>query len=168
PFGVYLQLGEAEGDEKPKRASLPKNLAPAEVDLKKALALLALPREIGRHPDDGKPITAGIGRYGPYVKHGSTYRSLSEGDDVLTIGLNRAVALVPEAPQHGSAGGGQPGTDPGGAKAGGQGQGRDCDGQKSHGQKGDRQKSRPQEDRRKKACGQEEIHQADRCRQNSG
>src|SRR3546814_10883699 len=57
PFGIYLQLGEAEGDDKPKRASLPKGLAPAEVDLAKGLALLALPREIGSHPEDGKPIT---------------------------------------------------------------------------------------------------------------
>ena len=104
PFGVYLQLGEAEGDEKPKRASLPKTVAPAELDLPTALALLALPREVGAHPDDGKPITAGIGRYGPYVKHGSTYRSLTEGDDVLTVGLNRAVALIAEAPQRRAAG----------------------------------------------------------------
>src|SRR3546814_16652075 len=87
-LGIYLQLGEAEGDDKPKRASLPKGLAPAEVDLAKGLALLALPREIGSHPEDGKPITAGIGRYGPYVKHGSTYRSLPQGDDVVTVGLN--------------------------------------------------------------------------------
>ncbi len=104
PFGVYLQLGEPEGDEKPKRASLPKNLAPADVDLPTGLALLALPRDVGAHPEDGKPITAGIGRYGPYVKHGSTYRSLTEGDDVLTVGLNRAVALIAEAPQRRAAG----------------------------------------------------------------
>ncbi|MEO3429689.1 type I DNA topoisomerase [Pelagibius sp. CAU 1746] len=104
PFGIYLQLGEAEGDEKPKRASLPKNLAPAELDLQTGLALLALPRDVGPHPDDGKPITAGIGRYGPYVKHGSTYRSLTEGDDVLTVGLNRAVTLIAEAPQRRAAG----------------------------------------------------------------
>ncbi len=104
PFGVYLQLGEAEGDEKPKRASLPKNLAPADIDLETGLALLALPRDVGKHPEDGKVITAGIGRFGPYVKHGSTYRSLSEGDDVLTIGLNRAVTLIAEAPARRGAG----------------------------------------------------------------
>lgn len=104
PFGIYLQLGEVEGDEKPKRASLPKNLAPAELDLETGLALLALPREVGTHPEDGKVITAGIGRYGPYVKHGSTYRSLTDGDDVLTIGLNRAVTLIAEAPQRRAAG----------------------------------------------------------------
>src|SRR5512138_3088603 len=124
PFGVYLQLGEAEGDEKPKRASLPKTLAPAEVDIDKGLALLALPREIGAHPDDGKPITAGIGRYGPYVKHGPTYRSLTEGDDVLTIGLNRAVALIAEAPQRGGAAGRQLGSHPEDGKVVSQGKGR--------------------------------------------
>ncbi|WP_422366339.1 type I DNA topoisomerase [Pelagibius sp.] len=104
PFGIYLQVGEPDGDTKPKRASLPKGLSPAEVDLPKALALLALPRDVGPHPEDGKVITAGIGRYGPYVKHGSTYRSLTEGDDVLTIGLNRAVTLIAEAPKRGAAG----------------------------------------------------------------
>jgi DNA topoisomerase-1 len=124
PFGVYLQLGEAEGDEKPKRASLPKSLAPAEVDLDKGLALLALPREIGAHPDDGKSITAGIGRYGPYVKHGSTYRSLTEGDDVLTIGLNRAVALIAEAPARGQSAGRQIGAHPEDGKVVSQGKGR--------------------------------------------
>jgi len=98
PFGIYVQLGEPVEREKPKRSSLPKGLAPSDVTLEKALALLALPREVGPHPDDKEPITAGIGRYGPYVKHGSTYRSLTEGDDVLTIGLNRAVTLIAEAP----------------------------------------------------------------------
>ncbi|MPZ11216.1 MAG: type I DNA topoisomerase [Kiloniellaceae bacterium] len=124
PFGVYLQLGEAEGDEKPKRASLPKNLAPAEVDLDKGLALIALPREIGPHPDDGKPISAGIGRYGPYVKYGSTYRSLTEGDDVLTIGLNRAVTLIAEAPTRGQSAGRQIGEHPEDGKVVSQGKGR--------------------------------------------
>jgi DNA topoisomerase-1 len=98
PFGIYVQLGEPEGKAKPKRSSLPKGMTPDEVSLEKALALLALPREVGRHPESGEAITAGLGRYGPYVKHQSTYRSLSEGDDVLSIGLNRAVALIAEAP----------------------------------------------------------------------
>jgi DNA topoisomerase-1 len=66
------------------------------MDLNKALALLALPRTIGRHPESGEPITAGIGRFGPYIKHGPTYKSLGVDDDVLTIGLNRAVALLAE------------------------------------------------------------------------
>ncbi|HEX6101446.1 MAG TPA: topoisomerase C-terminal repeat-containing protein, partial [Alphaproteobacteria bacterium] len=96
PYGWYVQLGEAQGKEKPKRASLPKGLSPAEIDLHKALALLALPRTVGRHPESGEPITAGIGRFGPYIKHGSTYKSLGADDDVLTIGLNRAVSLLAE------------------------------------------------------------------------
>ncbi|GAB4356997.1 MAG: type I DNA topoisomerase [Kiloniellaceae bacterium] len=124
PFGIYLQLGEAEGDDKPKRASLPKNIAPADVDLQTGLALLALPREIGPHPEDGKPISAGIGRFGPYVKHGSTYRSLSEGDDVLTIGLNRAVTLIAEAPKRGAGGSRQLGAHPEDGKVVSQGKGR--------------------------------------------
>src|SRR5690606_9427727 len=97
PFGVYVQLGEAEGKEKPKRASLPKGLSPDAVGLDTALALLALPREIGTHPDTGRPIIAGIGRFGPYLKHGDTYKSLPPDEDVLTIGPNRAVALLAEA-----------------------------------------------------------------------
>lgn len=105
PYGVYLQLGEAEGKEKPKRSALPKGLAPDDVTLDKALALLALPRTIGSHPDDGEPVLAGIGRYGPYVKHGKTFRSIPADEDVTTIGLNRAVALLAEAPaRRGNAG----------------------------------------------------------------
>ncbi len=93
-FGTYLQLGEGKDGEKPKRSSLPKGLAPADVDLETALKLLALPREIGVHPSDGEPILAGIGRYGPYVQHGRTYANLEDADDVLSVGLNRAVALI--------------------------------------------------------------------------
>jgi len=95
-FGPYLQLGEANNGEKPKRAGLPKGTSPSEIDLAKALALLSLPREVGQHPDDGEPIKAGVGRFGPYVQHGKTYASLEQGDDVLTIGLNRAVTLIEE------------------------------------------------------------------------
>jgi len=96
-FGPYIQLGEAaEKGEKPKRASLPKGVSPDEVDLQTALGLLSLPRKVGLHPEDGEPITAGIGRFGAYVKHGKTYASLEAGDEVLTIGLNRAVTLIAE------------------------------------------------------------------------
>src|SRR5262249_24791319 len=95
-FGPYLQLGEAAEGEKPKRAGLPKGVSPDDIDLDRALGLLALPREIGRHPDDGEPILAGVGRFGPYVQHGKTYANLTAGDDVLTVGLNRAVTLIEE------------------------------------------------------------------------
>jgi DNA topoisomerase-1 len=98
-FGPYLQLGEQskeKGAEKPKRAGLPKGLAPDDVDLERALALLALPREVGKHPEDGEPIIAGVGRFGPYVKHGKTYASLEDGDEVTSVGLNRAVTLIAE------------------------------------------------------------------------
>jgi DNA topoisomerase I len=95
-FGPYVQLGEGVDGEKPKRAGLPKGLAPDEVDLARALALLSLPREVGKHPDDGVPIVAGIGRFGPYVQHGKTYANLEAGDDVLTVGQNRAVTLIAE------------------------------------------------------------------------
>ena len=105
PFGIYVQLGEpGENGEKPKRASLPKGVGPEDVDLELALKLLALPREVGADPESGETITAGIGRYGPYVKRGSTYKSLPNDDEplaVLEIGLNRAVSLLAEAPKRG-------------------------------------------------------------------
>src|SRR5262245_6946744 len=95
-FGPYVQRGEAVNGEKPKRAGLPKGLAVDDVDLTKALGLLSLPREVGRHPEDGEPILAGVGRFGPYVQHGKTYANLEAGDDVLAVGLNRAVTLIAE------------------------------------------------------------------------
>jgi DNA topoisomerase-1 len=95
-FGPYIQLGEASNGEKPKRAGLPKGLSADDVDLDRALGLLSLPRQIGKHPDDGEPIIAGVGRFGPYVQHGKTYANLTNGDDVLTVGLNRAVTLIEE------------------------------------------------------------------------
>jgi DNA topoisomerase-1 len=66
------------------------------MELELALQLLSLPREVGKHPEDGEPIKAGIGRFGPYVQHGKTYASLEAGDEVFTIGLNRAVTLIAE------------------------------------------------------------------------
>jgi DNA topoisomerase-1 len=95
-FGPYLQLGEAVDGGKPKRAGLPKGLSPDDIDLTRALGLLSLPREVGKHPDDGEPILAGVGRFGPYVQHGKTYANLTTGDDVLAVGLNRAVTLIEE------------------------------------------------------------------------
>jgi DNA topoisomerase-1 len=95
-FGPYLQLGEAVNGEKPRRAGVPKGTAPDQIDLQRALALLSLPREVGRHPEDGESIRAGIGRFGPYVQHGKTYSNLDSPEDVFTIGLNRAVTLIAE------------------------------------------------------------------------
>src|SRR5262249_45954854 len=95
-FGPYLQLGEAVEGEKPKRAGVPKGVSPDAIDLTRALGVPALPREIGKHPHGGEPILAGIGRFGPYVQHGKTYANLTAGDEVLTVGLNRAVTLIEE------------------------------------------------------------------------
>ncbi|MFL9823931.1 type I DNA topoisomerase [Rhodoplanes sp. SY1] len=111
-FGPYIQLGEANGGDKPKRAGLPKGTDPGSVDLEMALRLLSLPREVGKHPEDGEPILAGIGRFGSYVQHGKTYANLEPGDDVLAIGLNRAVTLIAEKREKGGKGrrfGGDPG-----------------------------------------------------------
>ncbi len=94
-FGPYVQLGE-NGDEKPKRASIPKGTDPEAVDLEKAIALLSLPREIGLHPESAKPITAGFGRFGPYIQHDGKYASLSSPEEVFTVGINRAVSLLAE------------------------------------------------------------------------
>ncbi|SDD65616.1 type I DNA topoisomerase [Rhodospira trueperi] len=108
PYGLYVQLGEQEqiGETKtgkpkmgpkPPRASLPQGLDAARVDLQVALGLLALPRDVGPHPEDGAMIQAGLGRFGPYLKHNDGYKSLPKDDDpllVLTIGLNRAVDLL--------------------------------------------------------------------------
>jgi DNA topoisomerase-1 len=120
PYGQYVQLGDGNGTgngavhvgeapkakgkgkkkappkEKPKRASLPRGLSPADVTLQTAIGLLSLPRTVGVHPESGEPIVAGLGRFGPYLKHGDAYKSLRGDDDVLTIGLNRAVALLAE------------------------------------------------------------------------
>lgn len=95
-FGPYVQLGEGKDEEKPKRSSIPKGTDIAALDLPMALKLLALPREVGKHPETGEPIKANIGRFGPYVQHEKTYANLDDGDDPLTIGLNRAVTLIAE------------------------------------------------------------------------
>ena len=72
-------------------------MEPKDVDLQKALALLSLPREVGVHPESGEKISAGIGRYGPYLLHQKSYTTIPKEDDVLTIGMNRAVDLIAEA-----------------------------------------------------------------------
>ncbi|MBK9079445.1 MAG: type I DNA topoisomerase [Hyphomicrobium sp.] len=95
-FGPYVQLGEAEGDEKPKRSSLPKGVDAATLDLERALQLLSLPRDVGIHPETATPITASLGRYGPFILHDGTYANLENMEEVFTIGLNRAVTLLAE------------------------------------------------------------------------
>ena len=112
PYGWYVQLGEVEEitvetkgkkpkikKTKPKRGSVPKTMDQALIDLEKALGLLSLPRDVGIHPETNDMITAAIGRFGPYIKLGGTYLSLKGEDDVLTIGLNRAVHLLADAPR---------------------------------------------------------------------
>jgi DNA topoisomerase-1 len=99
PFGPYVQLGEAEGDKKPKRVSVPKNIAPDSVALETALELLALPRDLGPHPESGKKVNAAIGRFGPYVSHDGQFKSIPKDESVFDIGLDRAVALLKEPKQ---------------------------------------------------------------------
>lgn len=97
-FGPYVQLGMSEDKTaKPRRASLLKGMKPEEVTLDMALSLLALPRSLGPHPGTLKEIKAGVGRFGPYVVHDGSFKSLAKTDDVLTIGIDRAVELLSEA-----------------------------------------------------------------------
>ena len=118
-FGAYVQLGEAEVAEpapvpedgakpkkkktadkpkviQPKRSSLPKGWEPASMDLERALKLLNLPRLVGEHPETKTPITAALGRFGPYIKHDNTYANVADIEEVFEIGLNRAVTLMAE------------------------------------------------------------------------
>ena len=94
-FGPYVEMAPPDG-EKPKRSSLPKGWSPASLDLDRALKLLSLPRQVGVHPEDGKTISAGLGRYGPFILHDGTYANVSDIEEVFDIGLNRAVALLAE------------------------------------------------------------------------
>ena len=92
-FGPYVQRGEGKGA---KRSGIPKGWKPEEVDHEKALALLSLPRDVGAHPESGKMISAGLGRYGPFLLHDGTYANLESIEDVFSIGLNRAVTVLAE------------------------------------------------------------------------
>src|SRR6201996_4064318 len=96
PYGLYVQQGENGEDKKvrPKRTSLPRGLDGENLTLDQALGLLSLPREVGIHPETKEAIQAGIGRFGPYVKMGAIFGSLDRDDDVLALGLNRAVDLL--------------------------------------------------------------------------
>lgn len=97
PYGPYVQIDPPEeSKDKPKRQGIPKGVNIADFDLAAALKLLALPRDIGLHPEDKKMIQAGIGRFGPYLKHDGRFKSLKKDDDVMSIGMNRAVELLAE------------------------------------------------------------------------
>ena len=97
PYGPYVEMSPEEGTkDKPKRQGLPKGMEMADVTLEGAVKLLELPRDVGLHPETQKMITAGVGRFGPFVKHNNVFVSIpkSSGEDVLTIGINRAVDLI--------------------------------------------------------------------------
>jgi DNA topoisomerase-1 len=94
-FGPYVET-PVPGEDKPKRSSLPKGWSPATLTLEQASRLLSLPRPVGDHPEDGKPITAGLGRYGPFILHAGTYANVADIEEVFEIGLNRAVVLLAE------------------------------------------------------------------------
>ena len=96
PYGLYVQQGEQVPDSKakPRRTSLPKGMDGDSIDLEAALGLLSLPRTVGIHPETKEEISAGLGRFGPYVKMGGVFASLDRDDNVLAIGLNRAVDLL--------------------------------------------------------------------------
>jgi len=113
PYGFYLQWdggeqvapnptktkGKKAEVAKPKRVAIPRGRSAESITLDDALALGALPRTVGTHPETGKPITAAIGRFGPYVKHESTFKSIGKEDDVLTVTLERALELFNQEPE---------------------------------------------------------------------
>ena len=97
PWGLYVQQGEpdpADKKAKPKRTSLPRGMDGETITLDQALGLLSLPRFVGTHPETGLPIEANLGRFGPYVKMGAIFGSLDKDDDILSVGLNRAVDVI--------------------------------------------------------------------------
>lgn len=97
PYGLYVQQGEPDPNDKkakPRRTSLPRGMDGEQITLEQAVGLLSLPRAVGLHPETREPIEAGLGRFGPYVRMGAIFASLDRDDDVLTVGLNRAVDVL--------------------------------------------------------------------------
>ena len=93
PYGPYVQLGDDSAEKKPKRTSLPRGMKPEQVTLEKALQLLALPRNLGVHPETGKTVAVSIGRFGPYVVHDGNFRSL-DASLLFTVTLGQALELL--------------------------------------------------------------------------
>ena len=93
-YSRYVQLGDNDEDGRAPRGTVPMGMEPDQITPELARALLAMPRRVGVHPDTGRTILAGIGRHGSWLKHGTVYVPLPDDEDVLAIGLNRAVALV--------------------------------------------------------------------------
>ncbi|MBI1306905.1 MAG: type I DNA topoisomerase [Bacteroidetes bacterium] len=91
-FGPMIQIGEAEGDEKPRFASLPKGQSIENISLEEALELFRLPRVVGKFED--KDMKVAIGRFGPYVQHSGSFYSLAKTDDPLTIDTDRAIEII--------------------------------------------------------------------------
>jgi DNA topoisomerase-1 len=106
PYGFYVQLGQTPQDRtvKPKRAAWPKNIPAESADLNTGLKLLALPRQLGLHPETGKPIEASIGRFGPYLKHDGMFKSIPKADSVHDIAIARAIQLLAEKKAGGTGG----------------------------------------------------------------
>ena len=96
PYGPYVQLGEGEDGKKPKRSSLPKDRKLEDVDLAEALLLLSLPRPVGVDPDTGEDVVAGLGRFGPFVRRGKTFASLTNHDHLFSVQIEEAVRLLNE------------------------------------------------------------------------
>jgi DNA topoisomerase-1 len=103
-FGPYIQRGDGK---EAKRSSLPRGWKPEDIDHEKALALINLPRDVGKHPESGKMISAGLGRYGPFLLHDGTYANLESIEDVFSVGLNRAVTVLAEKQNKGPGGRGR-------------------------------------------------------------
>ena len=93
-YGPYVQLGDSRGRTKPRWAGLPSGMQPSEVTLDFSLQLLSLPRTLGKDPESGEPVKAGLGRYGPYVQRAREYRNLPSADQVFTVTLDEALTLL--------------------------------------------------------------------------